>query len=694
MCLFVGWYAVNDRVPPLPAEGKYRLSATVCGVPLQQEGKHRTVIELKNAAADGQSIPGRVRMYVYGSAPGLIEGDRVLFEQAKISLPSSRQNPSGFDFARYLKRRNTFFCASAQGDDVAVTGASSSPLRALTLARQRLSVRADRLFASDADVIKAVLLGDRSDLSDALYNDFSTSGLSHLIALSGLHVSAIALMLEALLKLLRLPRGARFACTLTALFVYTLMTGASSSTVRAVLMYALLCAGLMCGYRVDTLSRLALSLLIQLTANPLLIGDTGFVLSYASVTGILCFADAAGLRQKGLGAKLLSGARASFAAQVFTYPLLAGFFYTVPLLGVPVNALCVPLALAGLYLGAAALLIGLISVPAGAVAAVPARILWSAIKWVGARVASWPFSAIHSGAWPWALTAAYLALAFLCSAYFTASRDKRIYGLTALVLICALTLLPAAPIDHLQVTFLDCGNADAAAINAQGHTYLMDCGSDNSVTADYLVSSRAVVSGVFLTHADADHYGGVFDVLERYPSAPLYLPECWDRMSAPEELGDLLYGRNVRYLCAGDSVVLSDDVLMEVLWPPEGFTPPSDNDGSLVARVSYGDFSLILYGDVTSACDALCAQDSDVIKIAHHGSKYATSPEMLSLVTPEIAVISVGSNSYGHPTPEVLQRLDEVGAKVYRTDESGAIRLDVQADGEIRIQQYALGGFS
>ncbi len=633
-------------------------------------------------------------MYIYGSAPSLIEGDRVHFDEAKLSLPSSRQNPGGFDFAAYLKRRGVFLCASAQGVDTALAGAAFSPMRALTLARQSLSDTADQIFASDADVIKAVLLGDRSDLDDALYNDFSTSGLSHLIALSGLHVSAIALLLEALLKLLRLPRGPRFALTLIALTVYTLMTGASSSTVRAVVMYALLCAGLLLGYRVDTLTRLALSLLIQLAANPLLIGDTGFVLSYASVTGILCFADAAELRQKGIWAKLLSGARTSFSAQVFTYPLLAGFFYTVPLLGVPVNALCVPLALAGVYLGAGALLAGVIYAPVGAVAAVPARLIWSAIKWAGARVASWPFSAIYSGAWPWALTAGYLVLAFLSSAYFTASRDKRIYGLTALVLICALTLLPAAPIDHMQVTFLDCGNADAAAINAQGHTYLIDCGSDSSVTADYLISSRAVVSGIFLTHADADHYGGIFDVLRRYPKAPLYLPECWDRMSAPEELSDLLYGRNVHYLCQGDSVTLSGDVHLEILWPPEGFTPPNDNDGSLVARVIYEDFSLILYGDLTSAYDALCAQDSDAIKIAHHGSKHASSPEMLSLVSPKIAIISVGNNSYGHPTPEVLTRLKEVGAKVYRTDESGAIRLDVQANGDIQIQQYALGGFS
>ena len=148
------------------------------------------------------------------------------------------------------------------------------------------------------------------------------------------------------------------------------------------------------------------------------------------------------------------------------------------------------------------------------------------------------------------------------------------------------------------------------------------------------------------------------------------------------------------YLCQGDSVTLSGDVHMEILWPPEGFTPPNDNDGSLVARVMYEDFSLILYGDLTSAYDALCAQDSDAIKIAHHGSKHACSPEMLSLVSPEIAIISVGNNSYGHPTPEVLTRLKEGGAKVYRTDESGAIRLDVQANGDIQIQQYALGGFS
>ena len=162
-------------------------------------------------------------------------------------------------------------------------------------------------------------------------------------------------------------------------------------------------------------------------------------------------------------------------------------------------------------------------------------------------------------------------------------------------------------------------------------------------------------------------------------------------MGAPEELNALLYGRVTRYLCAGDEVELSDRVSLRVLWPPEGFETPNDNDGSLAVRLTYGDFSLIMLGDLTESYDALCGEPATALKVAHHGSKYATSDALLAIVRPETAVISVGSNAHGHPTPEVLSRLEAVGAQVYRTDESGAVTLDVSKEGEWRVTGYAPG---
>ncbi len=219
----------------------------------------------------------------------------------------------------------------------------------------------------------------------------------------------------------------------------------------------------------------------------------------------------------------------------------------------------------------------------------------------------------------------------------------------------------------------------------------MDCGGENSVTADYLTSQRLTPAGIFLTHADSDHYGGIYDVLTRFPRARIYLPDSWDSMEAPEELNALLYGRVTRYLSKGDEVALSDQVRLRVLWPPEGFETPDDNDGSLAVRLTYGEFGFLMLGDLTERFDVLCGEQATALKVAHHGSKYATSEELLALVRPEMAVISVGSNAHGHPTPEVLARLEAAGARVYRTDESGAVTLDVSKEGKWRVTEYARG---
>ena len=135
---------------------------------------------------------------------------------------------------------------------------------------------------------------------------------------------------------------------------------------------------------------------------------------------------------------------------------------------------------------------------------------------------------------------------------------------------------------------------------------------------------------------------------------------------------------------------LSKDVRINVLWPNEGFEPPTDNDGCLVMTVSYGGTDMLLAADIGEKYDSLITASCEILKVSHHGSKYATTDAFLDSVKPQTAIISVGSNSFGHPTKETLTRLDDHGAEIYRTDYMGAITIDILDDGEYSIKPFLL----
>ncbi|MBQ3761851.1 MAG: DNA internalization-related competence protein ComEC/Rec2 [Clostridia bacterium] len=689
--LFTFWYGYRDLRPQNLPTGKMTLTGRVCDEPIEQSDQHRTVITLSDCFADSEAISGKVRLYLYSPDAAYETGDELRIKEAKLSIASSVTNPNGFDFNAYLWRNGVSLVASADGEDVKLTEKHASLKRGLMRLRRSLAGVCDRVFKDSSDVTRAVLLGDRSNLSDNVYDDFSSSGISHLIALSGLHVSALALLFEFLFKRLRVLRFIRNLLTVALLCLYTVMTGSSSSTVRAVLMYALLCLARQAGYFPDTLTRLCQACLIQLAINPLLIRDNAFVLSYASVAAILCFSDVYIFQKdeshKALKSLLLS-ARASFSVQVVSFPLLSAMFYQVPLLSVPVNILCVPLAMLALYGGIVVLLTGTVYAPLAALLAYPIRLIWHFIKAVSAYVASLPFANVLSSAWPLWLCVLFVSAVLFGSVYMSGSKHRRVLSFLLAFVMIVVSLLPVQPIDHLRVTFLSVGEADSAVFDAQGHSFVVDCGKDNGVTADYLTSVRANVSGIFISHADADHYGGTKDILARYPNAAVYLPDCWDEMSVPDELYKLLKGKNVKYVAAGDRIKLSKDVYADVLWPEGPAALKDDNDGSLVLNVVYKETSVLMMADLSDKLDKNIAVDADIIKIAHHGSKNATSSELLETVTPEVAVISVGSNAYGHPTQEVLERLSSVGSSIYRTDELGAVTIDIYPNGEYTAQGF------
>jgi competence protein ComEC len=229
--------------------------------------------------------------------------------------------------------------------------------------------------------------------------------------------------------------------------------------------------------------------------------------------------------------------------------------------------------------------------------------------------------------------------------------------------------------------FFNVGQGDAQMIAAGRARFLIDTGPDSSVLGKLgraLPFLEKRIDVIFLSHIQQDHAGGVFELIDRYDVGVV----AWNGVRTPlwEDLSKRLAEKDIAVveLSAGDSVSFKDHVV-SVLWPQASDVPPEVNNTSLVLRYRRGDLSALFTRDVSDKVEKTLTRlwdiDVDVLKVAHHGSKYASSAGFLSEASPALAVVGVGKNSYGHPTEEALARLNAVGSRILRTDADGTIKL-------------------
>lgn len=703
MLLFASYTQWRNQRPEIVLNKKGDVTGVISSRPVYQMDKNRTLLYLEDASVDGEAVGYGAYVYIYGNneSAKFEYGQTLYLPVAGLWIPDGRTNPDGFDFNAYLWRKGVAFCASSSVSKTEILSEKASLTRGLYRLNRYLSERFETLFPTNAHLMRALLLGDRSGLSDETYESFQEAGIAHLVALSGLHVSCVAMFIEVLLMMFLIPAKPRGVITMAVIFLYTIMTGASASLMRAAMMYALLVAGRFTGHPSDLLTRLSCAFLIQLAINPLTIQDTGMQLSYLSVLSLalmhkpICalFPLAKTNPDDGesvlfiIYSRFVNAVSASCAIQMGTLPAMASLFHSVPVLSVPVNLIVVPLGLISVYIGASSLVVSFASMPAAVFLGKIADGVWTAILFLTDWISGLSFAMINARAWSVWIILAYILLMALASPYITEKRGLS-SCLTAVSAALAVAVLvwPRPVHEGLELVFLDAGYADSCAILADNNTYVYDCGKDNEITADYLTSRGSDVKGIFISHPDIDHAGGIREILKRYPDAEIYVSECWNRMDVGELVSDAISKSTIHYLSAGDAVSLSDGITAHVVWPEKGFEPKEDNDGSLVIHIVYNEASALLTGDITGRVDKYIDVDADILKVAHHGSKMATSEALLCAVTPRISVISVSSNGHGHPTEEVLMRLSEMNSEVYRTDECGAITIGMFEDGTYEIK--------
>lgn len=644
-----------------------------------------------------EGLRGKAVFYGGWDLLELEPGNRVLAQVSAYSAETIAGEESGY----YLSS-GVFLRLYGSGDVLAVeTGNAGNwqyfPARLSCWLRERAAA----LYSDQtAGLVAAMLTGERDGLGAQEYTDLSEAGLMHITAVSGLHCGFLIALLGALLF-----RRQKLTAALgyPVLLFYMVMTGCTPSVVRSCVMVGFMLLAPLVNREGDTPTALAGALLVILLADPFAIASVSLQLSFASVAGLLPVtrklyrgpepAHSGKLPEavNKIRNFCVGSISASLGAMAATAPLSAAYFGTLALVS-PLSNLMV------LWMTPALFACGLIvTVLAGAFPALAVltalpealtRYLLRAAGWLaGIPGHSVYFTRMEAAAW---LMGTYVLLA-LCLLI----RGRRWKWALALGLSAAcLFAVKADPRrlvenDRLTAVAVDVGQGAATIFHSGDMTALVDCGSLGSPRAAGQAVAVAMdeygwdkLDYIVLTHYHDDHADGLPWLLARVKAEQVLLPRLSDEEQGAlrQEVLDLAdrYGVTARYVERPESRALGNAEL--TVYPP--VTEGSGNEAGLTILCSAGEYDFLATGDMNDSTEKkLVAKyelpDIEVLLVGHHGSKFSTSTELLEAVTPEVGIISVGRNTFGHPTREAMDRMTDAGMEIRRTDKEGNILIQV-----------------
>ena len=593
--------------------------------------------------------------------------------------------PDDKSSSTYYQGKGIFLFAY-QKEDVQLAPAEEIPKWCIAaVLRQNILRILDDLFPADVlPFTKALLLGYSSELDYETETAFKVSGIRHIIAVSGLHIS----ILYGLICIVTLRR--RFltaAVGMPVLLLFAAVAGFTPSVTRACIMVWLMLLAMIFEREYDAPTALAFAVLVMLLVNPLAVTSVSLQLSAGCVAGILLFNQPVNRwlkgkfpKKKGIASKFrdmfCSSISVTVSAMSLITPLSAAYFGTVSLVSVITNLLTlwvVNLIFNGLIITCVLYLLS----PSGAAAL--AAILSGLIRYVlvaAKTLASLPLAAVYTKS---VYIVAWLIFVYVLLAVFLRMRKKQpgvLICCGVLGLCFALLASWAEPMSaDTQISMLDVGQGQSILLQSEGKTFLVDCGGDSDTeTADIIAETLlsqgiARLDGIILTHYDRDHAGALHNLLTRIDADYIFLPDTRNEMAVPETTGDTVYVWEDLELTFGNSCLNIYGPVYSGL----------SNENSLCVLFDTQMCDILITGDRSSFGERMLIRnrnlpDVDILVAGHHGAADSTSVELLSEVTPETVLISVAQdNIYGHPAPALLQRLEAFGCTVFRTDLHGTI---------------------
>ena len=691
------WTAVYDALFFAPARAlddqTIRLSAVVEDYPRPRDYGWQVPVRMKTE----QGTTLKVLLYTDEQGEHLRPGDRI---ESVTHCTLGTRSSAGEEIT-YYTAKGIFLWGRCYGT-LSVDRPEHIPLRyrpAHLAFLLKGSIGA--VFPSEsAGIVRAVVTGSRDKLTDEFTSSLERTGLSHTVAVSGMHLSCFAGILALLLG-----RGKK----LTALIVigwsilFCGVAGGTPSISRAAVMIALLHLAPLFDRERDDTTALGFALMVLLAWNPYSAAHVGLQLSFASVAGIFTlssrlhnwWSERLRLREnfdhpavRAVWA-VLSALCATLGAMAATVPLTALYFGSVSLVA-PLSNLLTLWAVTGVFAGGMAVgVLGIFLPELAGVLAVPVSWLARYVDRCSSLCAGFTFSAIpldsvYYRGW---LLLTYAGILWVL--LFRHRVRKLLPACCLLLTLGAAIFATARTLDGgaMTVSVLDVGQGQSVVLRMEDTVVLVDCGGDSvdnagDIAADYLQGrARSRVDCFVLTHYHEDHANGAAQVLRRVEVGRLLLPDVEPDSPIRQELLALAAQRSIPVtFITGDTTVETGAESALIVYPPLDTSDEANEQGlSVLARA--GEFEVLITGDMSGETEEhllahTALPDIELLISGHHGSKYSTTEALLAAVRPEYCVISVGAdNRYGHPAREVLDRLTAVGAQTFRTDGNGTVTI-------------------
>lgn len=638
--------------------------------------------------------------------------------QLELWQPKIPSNPGEFDSQAYYRARGIDFLGKA-GYITVTDKRQHLVLQKLTEMQNRAQqILIQNLSEEHAGILGTMLLGNSGEMEPQLRKLYQRNGIAHILAISALHISILGNGCYQLLRRLRFPPWLSGGIVLAILVLYGWVTGYSSSTVRAVIMFGLMLAGDWLERTYDMLTGIGIAAWLLLVENPWKLWDAGFLLSFSAVLALglvvpLLQTYIEPFRKGKVRWYLANSILSGIVLQLITGPVVIYFFYDFPVYGIFLNLLVIPLMTPLVFCGFAGILLSMVSPWLGRLVLLPCDWILKGFDALCTYVEQLPGSVWHVGAIRLWEIGIYYGILVCCYLML----QKKYYIRLGVIMVCYCCFLILTPTQCLLITMLDIGQGDCILMKTPNQHYiLVDGGSSTrSGIGEYVITPAVKYYGsgrldyVFISHMDQDHVNGIEELIVLSEQGGiqigcLVVPELalWDKefqilIKQAEEAGI-----QVKTMESGDQLVL-ETVKITCLYPKSSEEEKdmkignySENNTSMVLSVSYRSFQMLFTGDLEIEGEQQLLEQSsqwmpqqyDVLKVGHHGSKGSTGEALLAQIHPEYAVISCGKeNRYGHPHEAVMERLENNGCKTLVTCETGAVTFEISRNG-ISVETY------
>ena len=642
----------------------------------------------------------------------------------EYNAPSTARNYKGFDYREYLKTKKIYGSIKVNSNNIKLIENNylnsililSNKIRNYTVNKSK-----DLLSQETSSLLVGILIGEKSGISEDIIQNFKTSNLSHMLSVSGAHTSYIILGITFILSKSKISKKLVHILTIFILILFMFITNFTSSVTRACFMSIVVLSANLIYRKPDIWTSISISLLVILIFNPFAINEIGLQLSYLGTIGIILYNKnvESFLNKVNINNNISKLLSVTISAQIMIMPIMAYKFNTISLTFFISNILASPFLGVNIILGFITIFVSLISFNIAKMLAILLNFSLKILIFISEFSSKIPLSSILIKT-PNVFTIIFIyglivIFNYIYSIYYSNLKLKlfqryllnkinlkKILSITLIIIITfnIFSIFYSMIPKDLKIYFIDVGQGDSCLIiTPNNKKVLIDGGEGESEVLLYYLLDRKIktLDYIMISHFDSDHCNGLIEVIKNLNVKNILISKQAYFSDEYKNIANIINAKKIKvtFVKQGDRLIVDKNVKLDIFYPPEELEYEDLNNNSIVAKLAYNSFSVLFTGDIEKSEEDLLERymngelKSDILKIAHHGSKTSSSEEFLEAVKPKIALIGVGANNtFGHPSNEVLQRLENINCKIYRTDEMGEIEIRINKKGRIFIREF------